>query len=195
MTVPSGSGVRGRGDGVPKVLAEDEWGRLMQAAQDGNGGAYRRLLAELTVWLRRYFTRRLPLIVVDDAVQETLLAVHRKRHTYDPNHPLLPWLGAIAKRKWVDQLRTLERRSTDELTDIFATPDHESSITSASVLSSFMGALPPAQAQVIDLVKLQGFTIEDASRETGQSVSAVKVNVHRGIARLATLVLKTTDVE
>ncbi|TXC72220.1 sigma-70 family RNA polymerase sigma factor [Sphingomonas ginsenosidivorax] len=177
------------------TLAEDEWGRLMRAAQDGNGGAYRRLLAEITIWLRRYFTRRLPLIVVDDAVQETLMAVHRNRHTYNPDHPFSPWLGAIAKRKWVDQLRTLKRRSTDELTDTIATPDHESSVTSASVLSSLMNELRPAQARVIDLVKLQGCTIEDASRETGQSVSAVKVNIHRGIARLAALVMRTNNVE
>lgn len=194
-TTMPGSIASGRGNDGHVTLAEDEWGRLMHAAQDGNGGAYRRLLADIKVWLQRYFMRRLPAIVVDDAVQETLLAVHRSRHTYTPHRPFTPWLGAIAKRKWVDQLRTLERQAADELPDSIATPDHESAVTSASVLSGLMKQLRPAQAQVIELVKLRGCTIEDASQETGQSVSAVKVNIHRGIARLAALVAKTNDVE
>jgi RNA polymerase sigma-70 factor (ECF subfamily) len=166
----------------------------MVAAQDGNGGAYKRLLADLAVWLRRYFARRLPPAEIDDAVQETLLAVHRSRHTYDPRYPLSAWLSAIAKRKWVDQLRALERRSADMLTDTIATPDHEAAVIGASVLTSLLGELRPAQSRVIQLVKLEGYSLEEASVQTGQSVSAVKVNIHRGIARLRALIMKNADV-
>lgn len=176
--------------GVP-----DAWGELMVASQGGNGGAYRRLLSEMSIWLERYFRRRLPHAEVDDAVQETLLAVHRRRHTYDPQYPLAPWLAAIAKRKWIDQLRALERRSTDELPSSLSVTDHESAITSASVLASLIQELRPAQARVILLVKLQGYSIEEASAETGQSVSAVKVNIHRGVARLTASIEKKHDVE
>lgn len=177
------------------MLTEIDRGLLMVAAQGGNGGAYRRLLTDLTGWLERYFGRRLPPAVVDDAVQETLLAVHRRRHTYDPAYPLTPWLGAIARRKWVDQLRSLKRRSADQLTDCVATPDHEIAITSASILASLLTQLRPAQSSVIRLVKLQGYSIDEASCETGQSVAAVKVNIHRGLARLTDLIMKTNDVE
>jgi RNA polymerase sigma factor (sigma-70 family) len=177
------------------ALVPDGWARLMAAAQDGNGGAYRRLLGELTPWLHRYFLRRLPPADVDDAVQEALLAVHRRRHTYDPRHAFLPWLAAIAKHKWVDQLRAAERRRHDELPDDIAVPDHGAAVASASVLESLLGELRPAQSRVIALVKLQGCSIEEASRETGQSVSAVKVNIHRGIARLTALIMKNADVE
>lgn len=167
----------------------------MVAAQGGNGGAYRRLLSEASAWLTRYFQRRLPYADVDDAVQETLLAIHRRRHTYDPRYPFGAWLSAIAKRKWVDQLRGLERRPTEDLPDDLAIGDHEASVTSASVLSSLIKELKPAQAQAITLVKLQGYTIDETSRETGQSVSAVKVNIHRGLARLTAIIEKTYDVE
>src|SRR5579875_1940463 len=78
--------------------APDAWSALMAAGQGGHGGAYRRLLGELSVWLSRYFRRRLPPGDVDDAVQETLLAIHRRRHTFDPRYPLAPWMAAIAKR-------------------------------------------------------------------------------------------------
>src|ERR1700712_2501170 len=87
----------------PSLTASDDWGGLMVAAQDGHGGAYRRLLGEISIWLTRYFQRRLPLGDIDDAIQETLLAIHRRRHTYDPQYALGPWLAAIAKREWVAQ--------------------------------------------------------------------------------------------
>jgi RNA polymerase sigma-70 factor (ECF subfamily) len=180
---------------APPVAAQDNWGGLMAAAQDGNGGAYRRLLGEIAIWLGRYFERRLPPGEIDDAVQETLLAVHRRRHTYDPAQPFGRWLAAIAKRKWIDQLRGLERRAAQDLPDDLSVGDHEAAVTSASVLASLLALLKPPQAQVILLVKLQGYSIEDASRQTGQSISAVKVNVHRGLARLTTLIAKNDDVE
>lgn len=179
----------GREAGVARA---DGWDALMAAAQNGHGGAYQRLLTELSGWLGTYFRRRLPAGEVDDAVQETLLAVHRRRHTYDPQLPFAPWLAAIAKRKWIDQLRGLSRRASDELPDDLAIHDHESAVTSASVLAALLGELRPVQAQAITLVKLQGFSVEEASRETGLSASAVKMNVHRGLARV-TAILETTD--
>jgi RNA polymerase sigma factor (sigma-70 family) len=175
--------------------ATDDWSGLMVAAQNGHGGAYRRLLSEVSVWLARYFQRRLPPGDVDDAVQETLLAIHRRRHTYDPHYPLRPWLAAIAKRKWIDQLRSLGRRPGEQLSDTLAVGDHEASVISASVLASLLDELRPAQAQAILLVKVQGYSIEDASSETGLSPSAIKMNIHRGLARLTAFIEKKPDVE
>ena len=88
-TTPSVSADRPVGAG-----GGDAWGTLMATGQDGHGGAYHRLLGELASWLNRYFARRLPPGDVDDAVQETLLAVHRRRHTYDPRQPFGPWLAS-----------------------------------------------------------------------------------------------------
>ncbi len=167
----------------------------MAAAQEGHGGAYQRLLGEISDWLQLYFRRRLPPGDIDDVVQETLIAVHRRRHTYDPQQPLTPWLIAIAKRKWIDQLRSAGRRRTEELPADISVNDHESAVMSASVLASLLDQLRPAQAQVILLVKLQGYSIEDASRETGLSPSAVKTNIHRGLGRLTAFIEKTDDVE
>lgn len=194
ISKPSPSAVRQDGERL-SFAAPDDWGNLMVAAQKGHGGAYRRLLSEVSDWLNRYFQRRLPPGEVDDAVQEALLAVHRRRHTYDPKYPLGPWLAVIAKRKWIDQLRTLGRRPTEILPDDLAVEDHETAVTSASVLANLLEELRPAQAQAILLVKVQGYSIEEASRETGLSVSAVKMNIHRGLARLTTFIEKTDHVE
>lgn len=165
--------------------AADDWGRLMAAGLAGQGGAYRRLLSEVGTWLHRYYSRRLPPSMVEDATQEALIAVHTRRHTYSIDRPFRPWLAAIARYKWIDRLRVMGRTTTEELDEnVAGTEDHGSAVTSAIVLGELLAQLKPAQAQVIRLVKLDGFSIEDAAAATGQSVSLVKVNIHRGLSRL-----------
>jgi len=173
----------------------DEWGQLMAAAQTGHASAYRRLLDEIRHWLNGFYARRLPPGMVDDAVQDTLIAIHEKRHTYDPERPFRPWLMAVARYKWIDRLRSMSRSRTEELPDEIAIEDHESSVTSSVVLGRLMAELKPAQAEAIRLVKIEGFSVEEASQRTGQSGSLIKVNIHRGLARMASLVQKQTDVE
>lgn len=170
------------------VAGPDEWGQLMAAAQAGNGGAYRRLLGELRDWLVYFYVRRLPPADVDDAVQEALIAIHEKRHTYDPGRPFKPWLGAVARYKWIDRLRSMGRHSGDELSEDLAVPDHESAVTSAVVLDKIIAYLKPAQRDAIRLVKIEGFSVEEAASRTGQSPSLIKVNIHRGLAKLAAIV-------
>lgn len=175
--------------------ATDRWGELMAAAQGGHAAAYRRLLDELRHWLKGFYARRLPPAMVEDAVQDTLIAIHEKRHTYDPARPFKPWLMAVARYKWIDRLRAMSRSRTEELPDEIAVADHESSVTSSVILSRLMTELKPAQAEAIRLVKIEGFSVEEAADRTGQSGSLIKVNIHRGLARLAAIVQKQTDVE
>lgn len=168
--------------------APDEWGRLMAAALQGHGGAYNRLLHEIQPWLERYFTRRLPMSIAEDLAQDCLIAVHQKRHTYEPGRPFRPWLATIARYKWIDRLRAMARKPTVSLDEELFEPaveGHEASVTSAIVLEELLTRLRPAQVAAIRLVKLQGFSIEEAAAMTGQSESLVKVNIHRGLAKLA----------
>jgi RNA polymerase sigma-70 factor (ECF subfamily) len=176
-------------------MADEEWSSLMAAAQRGDSGCYRRLLGDLQPWLRRYFARRLPPAVVDDAVQDTLIAIHEKRHTFDPARAFGPWLAAIARYKWIDRLRALKRMAAEPLGDDLATADHGSAVLSATILNQLLGGLKPAQADAIRLVKIQGFSIEEAAARTGQSTSLVKVNIHRGLARLTTMVQDEAHVD
>jgi RNA polymerase sigma-70 factor (ECF subfamily) len=167
----------------------------MSAAQTGDASMYHRLLQELGAWLQRYFTRRLPPGMVDDAVQDTLFAIHQKRHTYDPSRPFGPWLAAVARYKWIDRLRAMKAAPTEALSEELAVPDHEEQVTSAHSLERLLQTLKPAQSEVIRLVKLQGYSIEEAAHRTGQSAALVKVNIHRGLGRLTALVRKQSDDE
>lgn len=109
----------------------NEWGAWMEAAQAGNTAVYHRLLTDVGTWLRRYFARRLPPGMVDDAVQDTLMAIHAKRHTFDPARPFGPWLSAVARHKWIDRLRSMKAAATESLTEDVAVPDHGNAVTSA----------------------------------------------------------------
>lgn len=172
--------------------ARTEWDDLMQASRAGNGHAYWTLLEQLRKWFVRYYRRRLPEALVDDAVQEALLAVHEKRHSLEPSRPIHPWIAAIARYKWVDQIRDIKRRAMDALPEDLPSEDHERAVLSASALKRLMTALNPAQADAIRLVKLEGYSVVEASRLTGQSNASIKMNIHRGLAKLSAMVRQSS---
>ena len=175
------------GDAVkrPALLPlDDRWNALMTAAQCGDDRAYERLMGEISLWLSRYFRRRLPPAAAEDATQEALLAIHVHKQKYKADAPMTPWLRTIARFKWIDQLRG-HLRSPDSLgeTDV-SVADHGPAARAAILLELLLADVKPPQAHVIKLVKLQGATVEEASRLTGQSPSLVKVNIHRGLKRI-----------
>ena len=159
----------------------------MAAAQGGDAAAYRTLLTEIGPWLRRYYVRRLPPGSVDDAVQDALLAIHQKRHTFDPARPFEFWLAAVARHKWIDRLRAQRSAPTEALNDDIPVGDHGDAVTSAWSLEALLRQIKPAQAGAIRLVKLQGLSVEEAADRLGQSASLIKVNIHRGLKRLQVL--------
>lgn len=173
------------------VADEPTFARLMAAAQDGDKAAANVLLSEVGVWLERYFRRRLPPHQIDDLVQEVLIAFYTKRGTYDPSRPFLPWLAAIARYRWVDHLRKVYKHDGKELMEDDAVEDSEEEVVLARVsLDRLFKQLPDKQAEVIELVKISGLSVREAAEKTGQSESLVKVNIHRGLKKLATLVEK-----
>jgi RNA polymerase sigma factor (sigma-70 family) len=159
-------------------------------AQRGDAQAYSALLGECRNWLARYYRRRVAPDDLDDLVQETLVSLHRKRASYDPTLPFLPWLAAIARYRWVDHLRAISRRKSDALEDDVPIDSGESATLARLSLERLFAQLPDGQARAIELVKVQGLTVAEASETCGQSASLVKVNIHRGLRKLAALIEK-----
>ena len=84
----------------------------MRAGNAGDADSYRRLLLQLTPVLRAVARRGLSRAGMadtdaEDVVQETLLAIHLKRQSWDEDAPIGPWLRAIARHKMIDTLRTM----------------------------------------------------------------------------------------
>jgi RNA polymerase sigma-70 factor (ECF subfamily) len=167
----------------------EKWGCLMVAARGGEKRAYEQLLHELDDWLGRYYARRLPPAAAEDARQDALLAVHAKRHVYSPSKPFGPWVAAIARHKWIDHIRDLSRFAALSVDDQMMIEESEESVINAIAVDDLLRSLKPAQARVIRLVKLDGASVADASRATGQSAALVKVNIHRGLKKLAAMVV------
>jgi RNA polymerase sigma-70 factor (ECF subfamily) len=168
------------------MIADDETlSRLMRRSQDGDKHAYRALLGLCQAWLRRYFARRLPPSALDDVVQETLLSLHTKRASYDPARPFLPWLAAIARYRWVDHLRAVYRAGEVDLDESEIADPQSPPIAARIGLDRLLALLPEGQAAAIRLVKIEGFSVAEASARSGQSQPLVKVNIHRGLKKLA----------
>ena len=173
-------------------MRADEAGlaRLMALAQRGDKAAYASLLKFCAGWLGRYYSRRVPPCRRDDLVQETLLSLHRKLGSYDPQRDFIPWLAAIARYRWVDHLRAVYRSDEVALEADLASPDDDEPATARISLEKLFRQLPQGQATVIEMVKIEGLSVAEAARNTGQSEPLVKVNIHRGLKRLAALIEK-----
>lgn len=164
--------------------------RLMALSQQGDQHAYTTLLIECQKWLKRYYSHRIVAHHLDDLVQDTLLSLHRKRASYDPARPFLPWLAAIARYRWVDHLRIVYKAAEDEFEEGFAAESEEPAISARISLERLFSYLPPAQAEAIRLVKITGLSISQAAQASGQSESLIKVNIHRGLKKLAKTIEK-----
>ncbi len=166
---------------------------LMLRGLDGEGDAYAELLRVLGGYLRGHFARRLGTAAdVEDLVQETLLAIHVKRHTFDRSLPFSPWAYAIARYKLLDHLRKVGVRAhipLDDAGELFARENPEAGAVRHDV-DKLLSALPSRQRRLMKQVKISGFSMEEAAAANDMSVSAVKVSVHRAMKNLSA---KVTD--
>ncbi len=172
------------------IADETTMARLMVMSQRGDRRAYSTLLTECQLWLKRYYSRRIVAHHLDDLVQDTLLSLHRKLASYDPARPFLPWLAAIARYRWVDHLRKVYKADEVEFDEGFAADNPEPAIAARISIERMFAYLSPAQAQVIELVKIEGLTVAEAAKVCGQSESLVKVNIHRGLKKLTAMIEK-----
>ncbi len=167
---------------------------LWLQAQAGDEAAYREALQRIAVRLRSYLRRRMQSLPdeLEDLVQETLLALHLQRGTYDPALPVSAWVLAIARHKLVDLWRRRGRQEAlhDPIDDVDEglLAQREPEAGAARDLGVLLAGLPAAQRDAIVLTKIEGLSVAEASARTGASESAIKVQVHRGLKKLAALV-------
>ncbi len=172
------------------IADEATLARLMAMAQSGDRQAYAALLEACQRWLRRYYARRIGPCQLDDLVQDTMLSLHHKRASYDPQRPFLPWLAAIARYRWVDHLRKVYKADETELDESFAGASDEPAISARISLERLLSLLPSAQVAAIEMVKIEGLSVSEAAKASGQSESLIKVNIHRGLKRLTAIIEK-----
>jgi len=166
----------------------------MARAQDGDQLAYSRLLKTIVPVIRALVRRKIYQddAFVEDVVQEVLLAVHRVRHTYDPQRPFLPWLSAIISARAIDALRARGRRECWEVADEEAMLEHpDASITDghdklapAQEVNNLLSRLPDRQRHMVELVHLSEMSLAEAAANSSMTLSAVKSVLHRAFITL-----------
>ena len=169
--------------------AEPVLKELMLRGLAGDASSHARLLGELGGYLRAYFTRRLgpSAAEAEDLVQETLLAIHLKRETYDPRQPFTPWAYAIGRYKLLDHFRRQGVRRTVPLEDagvLLASENAEEGVVRRD-LDKLLADLPERQRAVLEDVKISGYSIEETALRHGISAVAAKVGIHRSLQKLA----------
>lgn len=169
-------------------VKEDRLRDKLILALDGDQIAYREFLADLGLLLKAYVRRQLarmnrPENDIEDIVQEALIAIHGRRHTYDRDVPVTAWAHAIARYKLIDFLRSSRARfgdiPLDEVEDLAG--DDGSRAQAAFDVRKAVSGLPERLRTPTELTKFAGLSTAEAAAKTGMSEAAVKVNVHRAL--------------
>lgn len=155
---------------------------------DGDADAHTALLRALVPMLRSFFGRRLRGVSddVEDLVQETLVAIHTRRASYDRTRPFAAWAYAIARYKMIDHFRRSRRMAPIEgLEDILIAEGFEDACAARMDIDRLLGGLSAKQAKAIRDTKVDGLSVAEAAKAGGLSETDVKVSVHRGLKALA----------
>jgi RNA polymerase sigma-70 factor (ECF subfamily) len=170
----------------------DDWGQLLTEANAGDPRAYEQFLRIITPVLRGIVRTRgtgLGEAGCEDVVQEILLAVHLKRHTWKVGTPVRPWLYAITRYKVADAFRARGRRIDlpieDFIEDLAAedAPDP----TEAADMEKMIGMLDDRSAHLVRMIGRDGVDTAEAGAALDMSEGAVRVALHRALKRLAQL--------
>lgn len=168
--------------------SEEQLRVWMIGGLNGDAEAHTALLRALVPMLRSFFGRRLRGAEADieDLVQETLMAIHTRRATYDPTRPFAAWAYAVARYKMIDQFRRTRRTVPIEgLEEILIAEGFEDACAARMDINRLLGGLSDKQARAIRATKIDGLSTAEAARAAGYSEVDVKVSVHRGLKTLA----------
>lgn len=169
---------------------ERRWSRLMVSTQAGNESDYRQLLTELSDVIAGFLRNRFGNHhFIEDCVQETLIAIHEARHTYDRHRRFRPWMFAIVRHKTIDILR---KQSTRQRTasqyqgqqEILSQGGQQGEAEIETIKGQLLESLPRQYQEVLVLTKFIGFSVAETAKKLEISESLVKVRVHRAIRKL-----------
>ncbi|MGQ0457035.1 MAG: sigma-70 family RNA polymerase sigma factor [Hyphomicrobium sp.] len=183
---------------LDRKARDAEWSQWMRSAIQGDEAAYRRLLTDLTRALRGIVRRgfanaQVGAGEVEDVVQEVMLAIHLKRHTWDASKPIGPWIVAIARNKMIDDLRRRGRRgevSIDGMIDVLEAGGHEDSIHAHDV-KRVLDGLKGKSREIVQAIAIDGHTARDVAERLGMTEVAVRVSLHRSLKALAQVYQET----
>lgn len=176
---------------MQRKALDAEWSKLMRAAMSGDKLAYHTLLEDLSRVLRKIVRRGLGGVGtsqndVEDVVQDILLAIHMKRHTWDQSMSLGPWVMAITRNKMIDDLRRRRRRPEVAMDPclIDFEDDNQQASTDAYDLARVLKKLPDRNQGIVRSISIEGHSAREVAARLGMTEVAVRVVLHRSIRTL-----------
>ena len=175
-------------------VAEEEWAVLMRAAMAGDEVAYRAFLTAITPSIRATARRNLARFSLgaseaEDVVQDTLLAVHLKRQTWDQDRPIGPWISAIARNKFIDLMRRRGRNAQvpiDDVIETLAAEDNETALDNYDV-QRMLDNLNEKQRAVVRSLAIDGASVRQTAERLNMTEGAIRVTLHRAVKALAAI--------
>jgi RNA polymerase sigma-70 factor (ECF subfamily) len=173
---------------------EEEWAVLMRAAMAGDEAAYRAFLKGITPSIRAGARRNLSRYGLDpadgeDVVQDTLLAVHLKRQTWDQSRPIGPWISAIARNKLIDLMRRRGRAikvPIEEVEGNLAAEEATASLDGYEV-GRMLENLNEKQRLVVRSLAVEGASVRQTAERLNMTETAIRVTLHRAVKALAVI--------
>ncbi|MEO6092731.1 MAG: sigma-70 family RNA polymerase sigma factor [Novosphingobium sp.] len=165
---------------------EDQLKAWMAQGLDGDAASHTALLRATAPLLRAFYRRRVgDGDTIEDLVQETLIAIHTRRMSYDRDRSFSAWLFAVARYKMIDHFRRTRQTCPIEEIDHLFSDGFEDETNARMDINRLLAALPEKQGQAIRQTRIEGHSIGDAARHAGIGESDVKISVHRGLKALA----------
>lgn len=124
----------------------------------------------------------------EDVVQDVLLAIHTKRHTWRETEPITPWVRAITRYKVIDHLRRTGRRGketpVEDIVEILLAEAGEDP-TVRGDMERMIARLPARAGDIVRAIGLNGDTVGDVAERFSMTEGAVRVALHRALRNLA----------
>lgn len=162
--------------------------RLFCEGAAGHAASYNAFLQKIAILLRRMVSKKLPQSDVEDVVQDILISVHKARHTYDGQRPLMPWIFAIARFRINDHLRRLYARASHETDGEGILENFQDDVTKplgeTESVEELLRDVPEKQRHILTMMYVEGFTARETGEKLEMNESAVKVAAHRALKKI-----------
>lgn len=171
---------------------EEKLKELFKLSMNGDQEAYASFLTLASALMKKYLVylggKYEARETIEDLLQEVLLSLHQKKHTFQIDKPILPWLYAIARYRFIDYYRAKKRLPRmEEISDELPAVEEENFFGS---LEEILQMLTPKQRDMVMLVKVEGASYAEAASTLDMSVPSIKVGIHRVIKAIKDKVAK-----
>jgi RNA polymerase sigma-70 factor (ECF subfamily) len=184
------------------TIAELEFEALSEEALlalyvEGDARALEALLKRREKWLWNVAKKSIrDVSLAEEALQEALVSIWKNAHTFRGESQLSSWLYQIVSRTCIDVLRKekLRAHSSLELVENLDSTGPKSTFEEALVdqllVHSSLLSLEPDHRAIIELVDLQGRSVEEVSQILGIPLGTVKSRAARARDALKKVILK-----